>query len=270
MPLTAAEVRATQFSTTRMRGGYDMDEVDAFLDIIEADVSQYADELQRSRDGEAVLRTQCDQLQARLTVAEQRLAEAQEQLAAGIARRERPVATLPTEPKVPADARGAARRRTPMPPRCSRSRSGRPTRSSGSRRRRRTASAPRCGSMLDEQKALLDRSRRQRRRPCLGLRDRTARPAGRSRPAAAPAGRVALDERRREHLGGDGRGVLAHGGREVGVRRCSTTTEMRSDTSRPAALRPSWRVADDLAREAGPAQLVVDAGGRARGSRRPR
>ena len=30
MPLTAAEVRATKFSTTRVRAGYDMDEVDAF------------------------------------------------------------------------------------------------------------------------------------------------------------------------------------------------------------------------------------------------
>lgn len=102
MPLTAAEVRATQFSTTRMRGGYDMDEVDAFLDIIEADVSQYADELQRSRDGEAVLRTQCDQLQARLTAAEQRLTEAQEQLAAGIAARAMTAPVLP-EPTVPAE-----------------------------------------------------------------------------------------------------------------------------------------------------------------------
>jgi DivIVA domain-containing protein len=102
MPLTAAEVRATQFSTTRLRGGYDMDEVDAFLDIIEADVAQYADELQRSRDGEAVLRTQCDQLQARLTAAEQRLAEAQEQVAAGIAARATPI-TLPVEPQVPAE-----------------------------------------------------------------------------------------------------------------------------------------------------------------------
>jgi DivIVA domain-containing protein len=102
MPLTAAEVRATQFSTTRIRGGYDMDEVDAFLDIIEADVAQYADELQRSRDGEAVLRTQCDQLQARLTAAEQRLAEAQEQLAAGIAARTA-VTVLPPEPTVPAE-----------------------------------------------------------------------------------------------------------------------------------------------------------------------
>jgi DivIVA domain-containing protein len=76
VPLTAAEVRATKFSTTRLRAGYDMDEVDAFLDIVEADVAQYADELQRTRDGEAVLRTQCDQLQARLNAAEERLASA--------------------------------------------------------------------------------------------------------------------------------------------------------------------------------------------------
>lgn len=81
MPLTAAEVRVTKFSTTRMRSGYDMDEVDAFLDIVEADVAQYADELQRSRDGEAVLRTQCDQLQVRLGMAEQRLADTQAELA---------------------------------------------------------------------------------------------------------------------------------------------------------------------------------------------
>jgi DivIVA domain-containing protein len=81
MPLTATEVRATKFSTTRVRSGYDMDEVDAFLDIIEADVTQFADELQRSRDGEAVLRTQCDQLQARLNTSEERLAEAQAALA---------------------------------------------------------------------------------------------------------------------------------------------------------------------------------------------
>ena len=80
MPLTAAEVRGTKFSTTRMRAGYDMDEVDAFLDIVEADVAKYADDLQRSRDGEAVLRTQCDQLQARLTATEQRLADAQADL----------------------------------------------------------------------------------------------------------------------------------------------------------------------------------------------
>lgn len=97
MPITAAEVRKTRFATTRLRAGYNMDEVDAFLDIIEADVAQYADELQRSRDGEAVLRTQCDQLQARVTAAEQRLVDAQQQLARG------PVgAPIPVVPEVPA------------------------------------------------------------------------------------------------------------------------------------------------------------------------
>lgn len=101
MPLTAAEVRATQFSTTRMRAGYDMDEVDAFLDIIEADVAQYVDELQRSRDGEAVLRTQCDQLQARATAAEQRLAEAQEQLATAARSGAVAAVATPAAPVVP-------------------------------------------------------------------------------------------------------------------------------------------------------------------------
>lgn len=56
-----------------MRAGYNMDEVDAFLDIVEADIAQYADDLQRLRDSEAVLRTQCDQLQSRLAAAEVRL-----------------------------------------------------------------------------------------------------------------------------------------------------------------------------------------------------
>lgn len=110
MPLTAAEVRGTKFSTTRMRAGYDMDEVDAFLDIIEADVAQYADELQRSRDGEAVLRTQCDQLQVRLATTEQRLADVQADLAELQAARElttpAPVVAAPAPvaaaPEVPA------------------------------------------------------------------------------------------------------------------------------------------------------------------------
>lgn len=82
MPLTPAEVRGVQFATTRMRAGYDMDEVDAFLDIIEADVAQYSDEVQRVRDGEAVLRTQCDQLQTRLAAAERRVTELEAELAA--------------------------------------------------------------------------------------------------------------------------------------------------------------------------------------------
>ena len=82
MTLTAADVRATTFATTRMHLGYNMDEVDEFLDIVEADIAQFTDELQRSRDGEAVLRAQCDQLQLRVTVAEKKVAEVEAELAA--------------------------------------------------------------------------------------------------------------------------------------------------------------------------------------------
>jgi hypothetical protein len=65
-------------------------------------VAQYADELQRSRDGEAVLRTQCDQVQVRLTIAEQRVGELQDELAALIAQREEAVAVVvPPAPVVP-------------------------------------------------------------------------------------------------------------------------------------------------------------------------
>ena len=35
MPLTPADVRNKQFSTTRLRPGYDEEEVDAFLDEVE-------------------------------------------------------------------------------------------------------------------------------------------------------------------------------------------------------------------------------------------
>ncbi len=98
MPLTPAEVRGVQFATTRMRAGYDMDEVDAFLDIIEADVAQYSDEVQRVRDGEAVLRTQCDQLQSRLVAAERRVAELEADLA--VARSSSPSVAAPPESAV--------------------------------------------------------------------------------------------------------------------------------------------------------------------------
>ncbi len=102
MPLTAAEVRAMTFATTRFHLGYDMDEVDEFLDVVEADVAQFADELQRSRDGEAVLRAQCDQLQLRVSVAEQKVTDTENELA----RLRGQVAALPPVPgpiEVPAE-----------------------------------------------------------------------------------------------------------------------------------------------------------------------
>ncbi len=40
MPLTPADVRNKQFSTTRLRPGYDEEEVDAFLDEVEAELDR--------------------------------------------------------------------------------------------------------------------------------------------------------------------------------------------------------------------------------------
>ncbi|GEM_PF-820125 len=76
MPLTPADVRATRFATTRVRAGYNVDEVDAFLDIVESDIGRLSADLQKSRDEAAVLRTQYDQLQLRLRAAELELVAA--------------------------------------------------------------------------------------------------------------------------------------------------------------------------------------------------
>jgi len=40
MPLTPADVRNKQFSTTRLRPGYDEEEVDAFLDEVEVELDR--------------------------------------------------------------------------------------------------------------------------------------------------------------------------------------------------------------------------------------
>jgi DivIVA domain-containing protein len=107
MPITPAEVRAVQFATTRMRSGYDMDEVDAFLDIIEADVAQYADELQRVRDGEAVLRAQCDQLQSRIVAAERRISELDAQVASDHGTQASPVSHAERPEEITAELQAA-------------------------------------------------------------------------------------------------------------------------------------------------------------------
>ena len=44
MPLTAQEVRAKQFKTVRMREGYDLDEVDKFLDEVELEIGRLTEE----------------------------------------------------------------------------------------------------------------------------------------------------------------------------------------------------------------------------------
>lgn len=49
MPLTPSDVRSKQFSTTRLRPGYDEEEVDAFLDEVEAELDRLIQENQELR-----------------------------------------------------------------------------------------------------------------------------------------------------------------------------------------------------------------------------
>jgi DivIVA domain-containing protein len=50
MALTPEDVRNKQFSTVRMKEGYNEDEVDAFLDEVEAEVARLGDELAIARE----------------------------------------------------------------------------------------------------------------------------------------------------------------------------------------------------------------------------
>lgn len=49
MPLTPADVRSKRFSTTRLRSGYDEEEVDAFLDEVEAELDRLIQENEELR-----------------------------------------------------------------------------------------------------------------------------------------------------------------------------------------------------------------------------
>ncbi len=68
MAMTPADVHAQQFTTVRMRTGYDMDEVDAFLDAVEAEITRL---LAENDD----LRAQLTQAQSRVLAAEQKAAK---------------------------------------------------------------------------------------------------------------------------------------------------------------------------------------------------
>lgn len=70
-PVSAEQVRDVTFRTVRARAGYDMGEVDAFLDRVEHTIAELSRNLADARDAQSVLRSQCDQLRARLH-AEQR------------------------------------------------------------------------------------------------------------------------------------------------------------------------------------------------------
>lgn len=68
MAMTPADVHAQQFTTVRMRTGYEMDEVDAFLDAVESEISRL---LAENDD----LRAQLTQAQSRVLAAEQKAAK---------------------------------------------------------------------------------------------------------------------------------------------------------------------------------------------------
>lgn len=77
MTLSAQDVRDARFGTTRIRAGYNMAEVDAFLDQVEATIAHTSSEGQRLGDEVEALRSQVQQLQGRLAAAQRELQEAQ-------------------------------------------------------------------------------------------------------------------------------------------------------------------------------------------------
>lgn len=81
MELSAQDVKDVQFGTTRVKAGYDMSEVDAFLDKVEAAITHYSANYQRAKDDADALVSQVQQLQGRLAAVNAELAECKEQMA---------------------------------------------------------------------------------------------------------------------------------------------------------------------------------------------
>lgn len=73
MALSPEDVRNTMFGTTRMRTGYEMDEVDAFLDVIESDLIRRAEEVQRALEAEEAMRAQNTLLNAHVRELEEQV-----------------------------------------------------------------------------------------------------------------------------------------------------------------------------------------------------
>jgi DivIVA domain-containing protein len=81
MALSPEDVRNTMFGTTRMRTGYDMDEVDAFLDVIESDMVRRSEEVQRALEAEEAMRAQNALLNAHVRELEAEVSTLRDQLA---------------------------------------------------------------------------------------------------------------------------------------------------------------------------------------------
>ena len=103
MTLSAEDGHAVRFGTTRIRAGYDMKEVDAFLDEVESAIVDYAAGAQLARDDAAALRSQVVQLQGRLAAVQAELEQCQEACQTSMnvpAEHDTLITELPTTPDV--------------------------------------------------------------------------------------------------------------------------------------------------------------------------
>ncbi|HEV8025112.1 MAG TPA: DivIVA domain-containing protein [Candidatus Nanopelagicales bacterium] len=66
MDVTASDVRQVRFGTTRLKAGYDISEVDEFLDRVEKSITAYSINCQQAQDEAEALRSQIQQVQSRL------------------------------------------------------------------------------------------------------------------------------------------------------------------------------------------------------------
>ena len=82
MTLSPADVRAASFRASRLRPGYDMDEVDEFLDLVQETIERLEGDVGRFREAETVLLTRCDELQERLASIERQPAPIREAMRA--------------------------------------------------------------------------------------------------------------------------------------------------------------------------------------------
>ena len=84
MDVSASDVREVRFGTTRIKAGYDISEVDQFLDRVEKAIAAYTENYQRAQDEADALRSQVQQVQRRLESAQVELDEARAQEPAAV------------------------------------------------------------------------------------------------------------------------------------------------------------------------------------------
>ncbi len=84
MDVSASDVREVRFGTTRIKAGYDISEVDQFLDRVEKAIAAYTENYQRAQDEADALRSQVQQVQRRLESAQVELDEARAQAPAAV------------------------------------------------------------------------------------------------------------------------------------------------------------------------------------------